>query len=248
VRISPRKAKLYGDHRLPYAEGTGEAIRRATGLRPEAKVVELGSGTGLLTAQLVSVFDRVFAVEPEAALRERAKADLADRPAFTSIGGTAQETGLPPVSCDLAAAGNALHRLPVEETLRELARVLRPPRWLVSVGYDFRCPSLDAALERREDALRPWRERMRAAHTVTDARTFFEPSSVETTRIEADHAEGIEPFVGAALAALEAPEPGDADFEAYVAAHREAFEEAAPDGVLRLRYDTVVTVGRLRGL
>ncbi len=55
LSVSNSRAKLYHENRLRYAEGTGAEILRLAGIGQGVSVVELGSGTGLLTQQLAEL-------------------------------------------------------------------------------------------------------------------------------------------------------------------------------------------------
>lgn len=87
-------------------------------------VVDLGAGTGKLTAGLVALGGlRVTAVEPDECMRAALSAALPDVDARR---GTAEDTGLPDASADVVTVGQAWHWFDPEAATREVARVLRP--------------------------------------------------------------------------------------------------------------------------
>lgn len=98
----------------------------AAGLGPGARVLELGAGTGLSTALLLTTGAQVFAVEPNPAMRAHLAARFAAAPALTVVAGTAEATTLPDRAADHAVVMQAFHWFDVEATRRELARVLAP--------------------------------------------------------------------------------------------------------------------------
>ena len=75
------------------------------GLRPEHVVADVGSGTGFLTEPFLRNGNRVFAIEPNAAMAAAAAAILAGQPGHAPVSGRAEATGLPDASVDLVAAG-----------------------------------------------------------------------------------------------------------------------------------------------
>jgi SAM-dependent methyltransferase len=94
-------------------------------LGPEPlEVLDLGAGTGKLTAALLAAGHRVTALEPLAEMRAVLAASL---PAATAIGGRAEDLPLPDRSFDAVVAGSAFHWFDREPALAEVARVLRPP-------------------------------------------------------------------------------------------------------------------------
>ena len=86
-------------------------------------VVDLGAGTGKLTAGLAARGNlRVTAVEPDDLMRGALAAAL---PTVTAVAGTAEGTGLPDASADLVAVGQAWHWFDSLAATREVRRVLR---------------------------------------------------------------------------------------------------------------------------
>jgi ubiquinone/menaquinone biosynthesis C-methylase UbiE len=100
-----------------------EAIEWVLGPEPR-EVLDLGAGTGKLTAALLAAGHRVTALEPLAEMRAILAARL---PAATVIDGRAEEIPLPDGSFDAVVAGSAFHWFDREPTLDQVVRVLRPP-------------------------------------------------------------------------------------------------------------------------
>lgn len=120
-------------------------------LGPEPlEVLDLGAGTGKLTAALLAAGHRVTALEPSAGMREV----LAERlPAATVIDGKAEELPFGDRSFDAVVAGSAFHWFDREPTLDEIGRVLRPPgifgllgnRYDTSVDWQRRLRKISSA-------------------------------------------------------------------------------------------------------
>ncbi|WP_159807122.1 class I SAM-dependent methyltransferase [Cellulomonas citrea] len=87
------------------------------------QVLDLGAGTGKLTASLVARGLAVRAVEPSDAMRERLHALF---PQVDARAGTAEQTGLPDACVDAVVVGQAWHWFDEAAAAREVARVLRP--------------------------------------------------------------------------------------------------------------------------
>ena len=104
-------------------------------LGPEPlEVLDLGAGTGKLTAALLAAGHRVTALEPLEEMRAVLAANL---PAATAIGGRAEDLPLPDDSFDAVVAGSAFHWFDREPALAEIARVLRPPGVFGLLGNRF---------------------------------------------------------------------------------------------------------------
>lgn len=86
-------------------------------------VVDLGAGTGKLTAAIAALGHRVVAVEPLAEMRAQLAATLPD---VSCHAGSAESMPLADASADVVAVAQAFHWFDREPALREIARVLRP--------------------------------------------------------------------------------------------------------------------------
>lgn len=113
-------AVAYSEHRPDYAQ---EAVRWAIDHAPGLRVLDLGAGTGKLTATLVAVGADVVAVEPDPAMLAELRRAL---PAVRSLPGSAESIPLPDASVDAVLAGNAMHWFDMAVAGPEIARVLTP--------------------------------------------------------------------------------------------------------------------------
>ncbi|WP_053715050.1 class I SAM-dependent methyltransferase [Saccharothrix sp. NRRL B-16348] len=113
-------AAAYAEHRPDYARA---AVRWAVALAPGPRVLDLGAGTGKLTAALVALGADVVAVEPDPAMLAELRRAL---PAVRTLRGSAEAIPLPDASIDAVVAGNALHWFDLAVAGPEMARVLSP--------------------------------------------------------------------------------------------------------------------------
>jgi SAM-dependent methyltransferase len=86
-------------------------------------VLDLGAGTGKLTATLVALGAEVTAVEPDPAMLTELRRAL---PVVRALPGNAEAIPLPDVSVDAVLAGNAMHWFDMAVAGPEIARVLTP--------------------------------------------------------------------------------------------------------------------------
>jgi ubiquinone/menaquinone biosynthesis C-methylase UbiE len=99
-----------------------DAVRFVLGEGPR-RVLDLGAGTGLLTARLVAAGHEVVAVDPSAEML----AQLAERlPDVALHVGSAEAIPLPDGDVDAVVAGQAAHWFDPATAAPEIARVLRP--------------------------------------------------------------------------------------------------------------------------
>ena len=163
-------ASAYAEHRPDYPPA---AVRWALEPAPGPRVLDLGAGTGKLTAVLVALEAEVTAVEPDAAMLAELRRALPSVPALV---GPAEELALPDGSLDAVVAGNALHWFDMDGAGPEIARVLTPGGILAGlwnviddrVGWvgELALVSGSAAIGPR-DTLSNWRDATGHAHLPT---------------------------------------------------------------------------------
>ncbi|WP_430497831.1 class I SAM-dependent methyltransferase [Micromonospora trifolii] len=113
-------ATAYAEHRPDYAQA---AVRWALEPAPGLRVLDLGAGTGKLSATLAAVGADVVAVEPDPAMLAELRRAV---PAVRALPGSAEAIPLPDGSVDAVLAGNALHWFDMAVAGAEIARVLAP--------------------------------------------------------------------------------------------------------------------------
>lgn len=91
-------APAYAEHRPDYAQA---AARWALDSAPGPRVLDLGAGTGKLTATLITLGAKVVAVEPDPAMLAELRRSL---PAIRALGGSAEAVPLPDASVDAVVA------------------------------------------------------------------------------------------------------------------------------------------------
>lgn len=166
-------AAAYAEHRPGYAP---EAVRWALGDAPGRRVLDLGAGTGKLTAALVALGADVVAVEPDPAMLAELRRALPDTEA---LAGSGEAVPLPDASVDAVLAGHALHWFDMTVAGPELARVLVPGGTLAGLWnvLDDRVPWV-AELTRvggsrvlgARDLLSTWRAETATAHLPASGR------------------------------------------------------------------------------
>ena len=87
------------------------------------RVLDLGAGTGKLTALLAELGAEVTAVEPDTAMREELARQLSSARA---LAGSAEQIPLPDASVDAVLCGQSMHWFDLSRALPEISRVLVP--------------------------------------------------------------------------------------------------------------------------
>jgi SAM-dependent methyltransferase len=115
-------AAAYAEHRPGYPRAAVEwALRPVLG-GTRVRLLDLGAGTGKLTAAMLE-FGEVVAVEPDPAMLGELRAR---HPGAHALAGSAEAVPVPDSSVDAILVGQAWHWFDHAKALAEAARVLRP--------------------------------------------------------------------------------------------------------------------------
>jgi SAM-dependent methyltransferase len=149
-----RVAEAYARGRPPYPPDALRWLVSELRLSDDSTVLDLGAGTGKLTAGLHPLVGRVIAVEPVAEMR-RILSEA--QPQIEVRAGAAEDIPLDDEAVDAVMVGAAFHWFDPDEALCEIHRVLRPsgglgllwnrPEWEGEPWY----PVFSRVLERVRD-------------------------------------------------------------------------------------------------
>lgn len=222
---------------------------RERGLLPNHVVADIGSGTGFLAELFLNNENRVFAVEPNDAMRAAAEASLSEDPNFISVNGTAEATTLDDHSVDLVTAGQAFHWFEPAPTRAEFVRILRPGGLVALIWNDRRLgdsPFGSAYEELLRDHTREY-EQVSNKRIVSDSpemiAQFFAPNDVELATFENGQTFDFDGLRGRLLSSSYAPMPGDAGYDEMMARLRSIFDTYQEAGVVRFDYTTSLFYG-----
>jgi SAM-dependent methyltransferase len=220
---------------------------RLGGLRG-LRVADLGSGTGILTADLLERGCRVWAVEPNEAMRRAAEDALGARADFVSVDGAAEATGLEAGSIELVTAAQAFHWFDLEATGRELRRILAPGG-SVAVIWNDRRQRRGAFAEAYEAFLLEWATDYRAVResygVAERLGKLFTPGSFEHA-VFANHQDlDLDGLRARLLSSSYLPGAGQPRSDEMLAAAERLFADHESGGVVRIEYDCALYLGRL---
>ncbi|CAN5797001.1 class I SAM-dependent methyltransferase [soil metagenome] len=118
-----RSVEAYRRSRPSYPPQAVAWLVEALSIGPGKTVVDVGAGTGKLTALLLPTGARLLAVEPLATMRAALAQDL---PTVEALAGMAEALPVDDASADAIIVGQAFHWFDPDRTLREFRRALRP--------------------------------------------------------------------------------------------------------------------------
>jgi len=243
-RFSDRAA-YYARCRPGYPAELVGFLRRLLGSQNDHPIADIGSGTGLLTEQLLKVGSPVFAVEPNPPMRAAAEAALSPHPAFRSVAATAESTTLADDSVDLVAAGQAFHWFDHPKTKTEFARILKPGGWVALIWNERKAAddSFNAAYESFLADFRSSDSRQKTS--VADLTAFFTPLPIQVVSFHNQQSLDLNGLTGRVISSSDMPLPGHPRFGAMSQSLQRLFDAHQNRGVVRIDYDTRVYYGSL---
>lgn len=216
-------------------------------LEPFGPVADIGSGTGISTELLLTHGDKVYAVEPNTEMRQKAEELLGGEPNFVSVDGTAEATGLPDGSVDLVVAGQAFHWFDPVKARQEFVRILRPGG-RVALIWNERLMETPFESDYEDMILHYAGDYKTINHkNIADLQIgdFFYPQPFVLHQFDNWQDFDYPGLQGRLQSSSYIPKEGTRHDE-MIAALRQLFEKYASGGMVRVRYDTKVYYGGLR--
>lgn len=246
-RFSDR-VENYIRYRPGYPPESLLVLRKECGLRPDHVIADVASGTGIWTRMLLENGNPVFAVEPNADMRQAGERLLAQFPGFKSISGKAEATTLPDASVNFVTAAQAAHWFDRANARQEFVRILKPEGWLVLL-WNERIKDSTPFLREYEQLLMDFGtdyNEVRHERTTAAVNDFYDPAPsqerVFAMRQKFDYT-GLE---GRLLSSSYAPAPGHPNHAPMLRELRKIFETHTVAGQVSFDYKTRVYFGQLR--
>lgn len=237
----------YALHRPSFpAELVSRLVRDALEQRD---VADVGSGTGIFSAQIAPSVRSLICIEPNAEMRDRSRLQLSGLNNARIVEGRAEATGLPASSVDAVTAAQAFHWFDREAAGREFRRILRPGG-IVALLWYVRQTTGDPFLEEYErmllDHSLDYREvdhRRMTAEVIAD---FFRP--VRPARIDVPFTErlDLDGIQGRLRSSSYTPPEGHPGHGAMMEAAAELFRKYEDAGSVEFRYMATAWVAELR--
>lgn len=121
-----RIAQLYEDRRPPYPSELADAVIAYAGLRPDSRLLEIGSGTGKGTELFARRGHSILCLEPGETLLALAAEKLRDDPNVMFVQTTFENWPLEESAFDLVYAAQSFHWIAPEIGYTKSAQALKP--------------------------------------------------------------------------------------------------------------------------
>ncbi len=237
----------YVRYRPGYPPEVMELLRRECGLLPEHIVADIASGTGIFTRLLLENGNRVFAVEPNAAMRAAGSQLQESFKNLVPVSGTAEETTLPAASVDFITAAQAAHWFHPRLARAEFERILKPNGWCVFVWNERRTDG-NPFLEQYERILQTYcadYKETRHGQTSRIIQEFLAGVQYQERVFQYMQEFDFEGLSGRLLSSSYSPLQQDPRHAPMMRDLEQIFRDHARDNKIRFEYDTQVFVSKL---
>lgn len=243
----------YRLYRPRYPVAVVDWLRHHCNLQPDASIVDVAAGTGLLSEIFLAQGYAVTAVEPNDGMREACASLIHRFPKLRCVAGTAESTGLPSHFSDLITVAQALHWFDLPRTREEFVRILHPGGWC-AVIYNVRRTGGDTFHDGYEQILQNFGgdyEMVRSRYPRREKlEKFFSSAgsaSSSMLQIAFPNAQQFDltGLTGRILSSSYMPHPSHPRYPAMLLEIERLFARCQQDGQVRLEYRCVVTCGKL---
>ena len=238
----------YVKYRPHYPDEIIDLLTTACNLSSHELIADIGSGTGILTKLWLENNYHVMGVEPNKAMRSAGEQFLKDYKNFTSIDGTAENTGLADHSIDLITVAQAFHWFDPVKVKQEFLRILKPKAWCVLL-WNFRNSLASSMMYAYEELLLKHGTDYKqvAAENVEDEeiQKFFAPLPTHISIFENVQVFDWDGLRGRLLSTSYLPKPEDAGYEAMIKDAHTIFSAHQKDGKIDFIYDCKCYYGQL---
>src|SRR5579863_5725401 len=239
----------YVRYRPGYPDAILEVLREECGLTPESVVVDVGSGTGLLTQRFLENGNVVYGIEPNTAMREAGEQFLEKYRHFSSVAATAEATTLPDATADFVVAGQAFHWFDAKLARAEFLRVLKPHGW-VAIIWNERKKEATALQRDYETLLQTHSADYRQVASRYPERgrmeEFFGRDGLRHKTFANEQRFDFAGLRGRLLSSSYSPPVGDPKHEPMLGALKRIFDTHQENGAVCFEYETHVYYGRLQ--
>lgn len=240
-RFSDRVAN-YAKYRPGYPPEMLDFFREELGLTADSIVADVGSGTGLSSKPFLENGNVVYGIEPNAAMRQAAKACLAAFGNFHGVDGTSTKTNLGDCSVDFVIAAQAFHWFEPEPTRNEFKRILKPGGFICLIWNERQLNTNEFLTEYEQLLLKHANDYGNVRHeNLTESeleRFFLQP--IKRATFSNHQILDFEGLRGRLLSASYMPNEGDPKFEAMIKDLTTVFAKHQRGGKITILYDTNV--------
>lgn len=241
------RVENYVKYRPSYPPEVLHLFKTEMNLQTDSVVADIGAGTGISAKIFLENGNRVFAVEPNAAMRNAAAEFLKNYSKLTLVEGTSENTTLEKNSVDFVVAAQAFHWFKREETRKEFKRILKDEGFVALIWNERQLDSTEF-LREYESFLRKFAtDYAEVRHENTSKKIigeFFQTAFQQRT-FQAAQVFDYPGLEGRLLSSSYTPTAENPLFEPMIKELKRLFTKYEKDGRIHLLYDTNIYYGQL---
>jgi len=240
TRFSDRVAD-YIKYRPGYPVAVFDTLAAEGCLTSQSVVADLGSGTGILSAEFLARGNTVYGVEPNAAMRGAAESLLGSNEQFRSVDGSAEASTLPDASVDLIVAGQAFHWFNIANARIECLRIIRTGGVAVLLWNDREVDTTPFLAAYEQLLLDKGTDYAAVDHkNVSDEQlvAFFGNERFQVRAFPNEQQFDWDGLYGRAMSSSYVPQEGDAGHAEFQQGLHALFKQHAEEGHVTVRYQT----------
>lgn len=243
-----RKGKVYAKARPDYPKALFEFLISEQMLGKEKDMADIGSGTGIFTAQLSPFVKTVFAIEPNDDMRNKAEDRFKPYPNIASVNATAENTTLPNTSVDLITVAQAFHWFDRKAFKNECKRILKPNGKILLVWNDR---DISSNVIKDNFAVNKifcpnFKGSSNGIDFSKDAFKDFFDGEYEMTEFDNCLVYERDAFIARSLSSSYSPKKNDPAYDEYVKALESVFEKHQTNGTVKYPYITRCYIGTVK--
>lgn len=240
------RVENYVKYRPDYPREIIDYLAAKNALKESSVVADIGCGPGISSRMFLENGNRVFGVEPNAAMLSAAEA-LWGEMGLTLVNGTSDATTLDDASVDLIVAAQAFHWFDRQSAKKEFKRILRPQGHVAIIWNERQLDTTPFLQEYEEFLLKFGGDYAAVRHegvTPSDVREFLGPQ-MQTATFRNEQIFDLDGLKGRMLSASYMPVEGAPVFNEMIDELRALFAKHERGGRINILYDTNVYLSRL---
>jgi SAM-dependent methyltransferase len=227
------KAEVYAKYRPSYPLEYIEYLISEASLNEDCNIADIGSGTGILSRQLLERGLTVIGVEPNDDMRTLAEQTLKPYFRFISVKATAENTTINENSVDLVTVAQAFHWFDIEQFRLECQRILKQNA-KVALVWNSRDGSSDINKE-SVDICKKYCPNFKGfsggmEETSIAFQQFFKDGKYDYKYFRNDLQFNLDGFLGRYLSSSFSPKKVDKEYNPFITALSNLFEKYSNNG------------------
>lgn len=238
------KSKDYLDYRPSYPKEVKDLL---LSICKHPIIADIGSGTGKFSHFCIDQVQMLYAVEPNAQMRNAAEMLLGECTNYVSIAGTAEKTTLDDSSVDLITVAEAYHWFDNNETKSEFRRILKDDGYVLLLWNQFGGDPFDH--EKLEISAK-YREitgiKLSGIPREQRAINLFGEGNYKVFEFDNSIVQNCESFCSGWASASYIPKHGSDEYHNFIKQASDLFEKYATNGLLKTTIKTICFLGKLK--